>query len=145
MSPGPPGDRDPGADAPTGAGEPAGPSQTGSRARGDFREFLSGFLVEADEHMSTATRSLVALEDSQKSNQSNPRAIRDLFRALHTLKGLSAMVGVEPIVELAHALETLTRIAERSGARLTADSLDLVQRGLNEIRGRVTALARGDA
>ena len=94
----------------------------------DAGEFLAGYLVEAEEHLAASTKNLLAVEDSLRRGEANPKAVRELFRSLHTIKGLSAMVGVEPIVDLAHAMETVLRKAlDRATRILTARvSLDTV-------------------
>ena len=69
----------------------------------DVREFLAGYLAEAEEHLASSTRNLLAVEDALRRGAHDPRAVRELFRSLHTLKGLSAMVGAEPIVEIGRA------------------------------------------
>jgi two-component system chemotaxis sensor kinase CheA len=111
----------------------------------DLREFLVGFLGEADEHLTSANANLAAVEQSLASRETNPRAVRELFRSLHTIKGLSAMVGVEPIVEISHAMETVLRTADLAGGRLSEGAADLLQKGLHAIDERVRALAKGAA
>ncbi len=109
----------------------------------DLRGFLAGFLGEADEHLTSANANLVAVEQSLAKAETNPRAVRELFRSLHTIKGLSAMVGVEPIVEISHAMETVLRMADLASGRLSEDAADLLQKGLHAIDERVRALAKG--
>jgi two-component system chemotaxis sensor kinase CheA len=106
----------------------------------DLKEFVEGFLVEAEEHLAVSAKNLVALDASGRQGDPNPRAVRELFRSLHTLKGLAAMVGVEPIVDVAHEMETILRNADRSAGRLTPEALDLLQRGLKAIEERVGQL-----
>jgi two-component system chemotaxis sensor kinase CheA len=110
----------------------------------DVREFISGYLAESGELLSTANTQLLALDASLRKREHNPRAVRELFRALHTLKGLSAMVGAEPIVELTHQMETLLRAADRAAGRLPDTALDLLVKGVRAVEERVTALGRGE-
>ncbi len=66
-----------------------------------------------------------------------------LQRHLHTLKGGARMAGVMPMGDLSHALETLlARIAE-GRSRPTQASLDLVQRGLDELQQMRDAIDAG--
>lgn len=109
----------------------------------DFGAFLAGYLAEADDHLGAAHQNLRAAEADVEKGQPSPRPVRELFRSLHTIKGLSAMVGVEPIVELAHAMETVLREADRAGGRLDKRGLDAIANGLVEIDQRVRALAAG--
>jgi two-component system chemotaxis sensor kinase CheA len=109
--------------------------------RVDLQEFIGGFVVEADELVAHATAALVEIETANASGATRPRAVRELFRALHTIKGLAAMIGVEPIVEIAHALETLIRAADRTGGRLRQGAIDVSIQGVRAIGERVRAVA----
>jgi two-component system chemotaxis sensor kinase CheA len=107
----------------------------------NLKEFLSAYLAEADDHLSLANRMLLEIEASLKTNRANPRAVRELFRALHTLKGLSAMVGVEPIVAIAHRMENSLRGFDRDGGKLTAAAIDTLLKGVRAIEQRIGALS----
>ncbi|WP_437977910.1 chemotaxis protein CheW [Sorangium sp. So ce295] len=109
----------------------------------DVNEFVAGYLVEVEEHLSASMANLLAVEAALRAGESSPKAIRELFRALHTIKGLSAMVGVEPIVDLAHAMETVLRAADRAAGSLSALSIEVLLRGLRSIEERARALAEG--
>lgn len=106
----------------------------------DLKTFLGGFLVEAEEYLRSANAQLVALDDLVRRGEAGHRHVRELFRAMHTIKGLAGMVGVEPIVAIAHALETVLREVDRSGGRLDVATLDQLQRGVRAIEERVRAL-----
>ncbi|MGK3994944.1 chemotaxis protein CheA [Sorangium sp. So ce1024] len=107
----------------------------------DVNEFVAGYLVEVEEHLSASTANLLAAEAALRAGESNPKAIRELFRSLHTIKGLSAMVGVEPIVDIAHGMETVLRAADRAAGRLSAPSIEVLVRGIRAIEERTRALA----
>lgn len=111
----------------------------------DVREFIAGFLVEAEEHLASASSNLVALDASLRKREDNPRAVRELFRSLHTLKGLSAMVGAEPIVDIAHEMETVLRAADRAGGKLPETSVDVLIQGVRAIEERVRCLSRNES
>jgi two-component system chemotaxis sensor kinase CheA len=65
--------------------------------------------------------------------------IRELFRALHTIKGLSAMVGVEPVVELSHEMESLLRVRDQTSSPLSSGVVELLFQGVRAIGLRVKA------
>ncbi|MBK7859120.1 MAG: chemotaxis protein CheW [Archangiaceae bacterium] len=106
----------------------------------DVSEFITGYLAEADEHLTNASTLLVSLDATMRRRETNPKAVRELFRALHTLKGLSAMVGAEPIVDLAHEMETLLKLGDKAGGKLPESSVDLLLKGVKAIEERVKAL-----
>ncbi|MEY2929511.1 MAG: hypothetical protein RL033_260, partial [Pseudomonadota bacterium] len=99
-------------------------------------EFIDGYLAEAEEHLSIARASLVAVDEAHKRGQASPAPIRQLFRSVHTIKGLSAMVGAEPIVDIAHEMETLLRAADQLGGSLAPRAVDAISRGLEAIEER---------
>jgi len=109
----------------------------------DLKEFLAGYLLEVDEHLRSAGRNLLDVERLSAAHQSTSRPVRELFRSMHTIKGLSAMIGIEPVVELAHAMEAALRVADRGHLRLDPEAIDLLVRGVRTIQARVAALAAG--
>jgi two-component system chemotaxis sensor kinase CheA len=112
---------------------------------GGLKEFVSAYVVEAEEHLETASTQLLAIEQALRSGGANLRALREAFRALHTIKGLSAMVGVEPVVTIAHRMEALLRASDRRGAKLPVESIDVLLRGVRAIQTRVRAFGEGKA
>jgi two-component system chemotaxis sensor kinase CheA len=109
--------------------------------RVDLREFIGGFVAEANELVAAANASLLEIEAANKEGSSRPKAVRDLFRALHTIKGLAGMIGVEPIVEIAHALETIVRAADRAGGEFRRAAVEVSLRAIRAIGDRVRAVA----
>lgn len=109
--------------------------------RVDLREFVDGFIAEAEELLALANASLLEIESVLASGGTRPRAVRELFRALHTMKGLAGMIGIEPIVEVAHALETLVRTADRAGGVLRRAAVEASLLGVAAISERVRDVA----
>lgn len=109
----------------------------------DSKEFLAGFLAESEDHLAQSGTNLLAAEKALQQGQLSPRAVRELFRSLHTIKGLAAMIGIDPIVDVAHAMETVLRTADRAGGRLSAPGIDLLHKGLRAIEERTSALSKG--
>lgn len=107
----------------------------------DREAFVEGYLAEVEDHLTASGKNLLALEAALGRGETHPRGVRELFRALHTIKGLSAMVGVEPVVELAHAMEETLRLADRAGGHLPASAVEGLARGLRAIEQRVRAFA----
>ena len=109
--------------------------------RVDLQEFIGAFAVEAEEIVAAANTSLLEIDVAIGQGTVRPRAVRDLFRALHTIKGLAGMIGVEPIVEIAHALETLVRAADGAGGVLDRRAVEVALQGIGAIAERVRAVA----
>lgn len=110
--------------------------------RVDLKEFVAGFILEADEHLHSVNSNLVATTEALKQGRAEPRAVRELFRSLHTIKGLASMVEAEPIVDLAHEMEGILRAADRAGGRISEKALDLLVQGTRAIEERVQAISK---
>ncbi len=108
----------------------------------DLKEFVTGFVLEADEHLHSVNQNLVSVAEALRLGKPEPRAIRELYRSLHTIKGLASMVGAQPIVDVSHEMESILRTADRSGGRLPEKFLDLLLRGTRAIEERVQAISK---
>jgi two-component system chemotaxis sensor kinase CheA len=109
----------------------------------DLAEFLSAYIAEVDEQLGASTTKLLAIETATQKGERDPRTVRDLYRAMHTIKGLSSMVGVEPVVAISHRLETLLREADRSGGALPSNLTDVLLQGIRVIEQAVRAIEKG--
>ena len=107
----------------------------------DLQEFRSAYLAEAEEQLGVANAKLLAIEEALKRGESDPRSVRDLFRALHTIKGLSSMIGVEPVVAIAHRMESVLRASDRAGGKLPVAAVEPLLDGTRAIERCVRALA----
>jgi chemosensory pili system protein ChpA (sensor histidine kinase/response regulator) len=65
-------------------------------------EVLQFFIPEAEEHLQAVTECLLSLEANP-----NPEDVNRLFRAMHTVKGSAAQVGLHRISAIAHRVEDL--------------------------------------
>jgi len=65
-------------------------------------EILEFFQPEAEEHLQVVSDCLISLEANN-----NPEEINKLFRAIHTIKGSAAQVGLRRLGGIAHRVEDL--------------------------------------
>jgi chemosensory pili system protein ChpA (sensor histidine kinase/response regulator) len=102
-------------------------------------EFMSIFLDEAEEILEN-TQSL--LERWQSSPQ-NMQLMKELQRELHTLKGGARMVGIVPMGDLSHHLESiLTKIVE-GNAQSNNRLQEIVQTSVDELAAMLEAVRSG--
>jgi two-component system chemotaxis sensor kinase CheA len=66
-------------------------------------QFLDDYFAECEEHLGTVRQSLLQLDELTASVA--PGTLNSLMRALHTLKGLSGMVGLVAAERVAHVME----------------------------------------
>ncbi len=73
------------------------------KPRSGYTEFVS----EAEELLEAMEDRLAALEKDAEEGNVSPEMVNDFFRSMHTLKGLSGMLGLKTISDLSHSLENL--------------------------------------
>jgi len=88
------------------------------------------FTQEAEELIQKLDENVLILE---KEGQ-NPELIQEIFRAAHTLKGSSGMLGHERMAELTHAMETLFDKVRKDELSVTTELIDLLLDGLDALK-----------
>lgn len=69
----------------------------------DVSQYKPMFISESREHLKTLNRSLLELG----RNPENKRELNEMFRAVHSLKSIAAMMGYDDISKLSHTMESL--------------------------------------
>lgn len=85
-------------------------------------ENLADFICEAKDHLANSEEALLALDQ----DRSNLELINTVFRAFHTIKGVSGFMALTPIVSLAHSAEQLLDGARSGTFSLGRAELDLI-------------------
>jgi len=93
-------------------------------------EELKVFIEEADEQIALLDRDLVRLE----TEGDDPELIQEIFRATHTMKGSSAMLGYPRMSELAHAMESLLDSLRSGKISVSAEIVDSLLYGLDILK-----------
>ena len=102
------------------------------------------FFSEAQEIVDGLSRDLLALDEVCRRGGSDAELVNDVFRAVHTLKGLSGLFGAAMMSGLSHELENLLDDLRLGRIELTSQVLDLLFQSV-ELYGRILAAAKGDA
>ncbi len=84
----------------------------------------SDFVSEAQENIDALGRDLLRLD--RGGEDPDPDLLNAVFRAAHTLKGLSSMFGVERMARLAHALEDMLEDLRMGRQPLDRPAVDLL-------------------
>ena len=71
-----------------------------------FNEFLDDYFAESEEHLAIVKNRLLSIEQFVGRASVDSAHLDELFRSFHTLKGISAMVGLTPAEQLAHKMES---------------------------------------
>src|SRR2546426_2623067 len=99
-------------------------------------ESFKEFIVEAEEILNGLNQNLLTLESAKDKTSVPPDVINSIFRAAHTLKGMSGMVGLKKISELSHRLEDLLdrlRMGKLQLSSLVTDTLFAGAEGLRKL------------
>jgi two-component system chemotaxis sensor kinase CheA len=92
-----------------------------------YTDFLDDYYSESEEHLGSIRRCLLAMEgfvNGVPVNPGVPEAIDELLRALHSIKGLSAMVGVQDAAQMAHDMEVYLRDTKQAGTGPTDELME---------------------
>ena len=104
-----------------------------------FAEFIDDYFVECEEHLGVARSSLLALEASVGQPHVDRPRLDDLFRSFHSVKGLSAMVGVREAEQLAHQMESYLSALRKEETRLTDAGLETLMTGVKTLEDVIAA------
>lgn len=104
----------------------------------DMSQYRDLFLAESREHVGRLNELILCLEQAPGDQEK----INALFRAAHSLKGMAASMGYDPIAELAHKMEDLLcRVREgefsfaEDVASLLLEGADLLATLLDDVAG----------
>lgn len=98
-----------------------------------FAEFLDDFFAESEEHLTVIRRGILALDAAIGQPRVERTLLNELLRSFHTLKGLSGMVGVQAVEQLAHQTESYVRALHQEQVVVTAEALSTVVAGTRMI------------
>ncbi len=102
------------------------------------------FFSEASELVDGFGRHLLALEESVENGQGpDPETLNDIFRGVHTLKGLSGLFGAATLSGLSHELENLLDDLRLGRIPLSTAVLDLLFDAV-ELYGRILSALKGE-
>ncbi len=97
-------------------------------------QLISSFGAELAEHVQTMTDGLLALEQNQMSAAQRQTTLEDVFRAAHSLKGAARALGVSAVEQLAHSLESVLDLMQKSELECTAELFTVCYRALDTIQ-----------
>ncbi len=105
----------------------------------DVNQYLDIFLDESREHLQTCNEKLLELE----KNPTDLQLVNDIFRAAHTLKGMSATMGFDDMAHLTHHLENMFDAIRNEQMIVTPESMDTMFEALDHLEAMVQSIAEG--
>ncbi|WOV85298.1 chemotaxis protein CheA [Sporosarcina jeotgali] len=105
----------------------------------DTNQYLEMFLEESKEHLQACNEQLLELE----KNPDDLAIVNEIFRAAHTLKGMSATMGYEDIANLTHKMENVLDAIRNAKIRVTSEILDVVFESSDALEEMVIDIEQG--
>ncbi|HUO52021.1 MAG TPA: chemotaxis protein CheA [Gemmatimonadaceae bacterium] len=105
----------------------------------ELSRYADLFLTESKEHLSAMNQLLLALEKSPRASE----PVAGLFRAVHTVKGMSATMGYGAVTALAHEMESLLDLVRQGARPVTPAMMDLLFRGADALERAIARAASG--
>ncbi|MFC0524159.1 chemotaxis protein CheW [Pontibacillus salicampi] len=105
----------------------------------EMSQYLEVFIEESKEHLQTVNTSLLELE----KNPENLTIVNEIFRAAHTLKGMSATMGYQDTANLTHKMENVLDAVRNEKLAVDSDMLDVVFDAVEALEAMVNDIAGG--
>src|SRR5580658_1329469 len=93
-------------------------------------ELLKEYVIESREHLNNIEQGALVLED----HPGDADTLNSVFRSFHTFKGGAGFLGLVPISQLAHGLESLLDLARQGKLLLDGARIELILRGRDTLK-----------
>lgn len=113
---------------------------------GLLEELLGDFIDESGQLLDRLNENLLVLDewvrslDEPELTRCDEGLLNEMFRAAHSLKGLSAMLGLKEINNLTHRMENVFDAARKNQVQFTGDLVELMFQGVDRLAAMVEAL-----
>ncbi|WP_164668976.1 chemotaxis protein CheA [Virgibacillus doumboii] len=105
----------------------------------DTSQYLDVFIDESTEHMDVLYNQLLELE----KNPADKSIIDEIFRAAHTLKGMSATMGYTEVANLTHKLENIFDGIRYDKITVHTDMIDILFDTVDHLNAMVEDIGNG--
>lgn len=105
----------------------------------DLSRYAALFQAESREHLRACNQALLEWERDPAAVE----PVDGLFRAIHTIKGMAATMGYEPVARVAHSAENLLDALRTGRVTVTAGLLQLLFGAVDQIANGIEAAAGG--
>lgn len=106
-----------------------------------LEQYMEMFLTESREHLELLNDSLLKLEKDTQDKA----ALDDIFRSMHTIKGMAATMGFEKISTVSHRAEDLMDNVRKGKTAADDELLDLLFRSFDALEGLLDRVeSKGD-
>jgi two-component system chemotaxis sensor kinase CheA len=116
-----------------------------------FDSLLGDFLDESDQLLVQLNANLLDLDEWAQTLEEGETArcdddlMNEMFRAAHSIKGLSGMLGLDQINNMTHKIENVFDAARKDELTLNCDAVELVFQSVDRLGALIEALKDPDA
>jgi two-component system chemotaxis sensor kinase CheA len=103
----------------------------------DRSEYMGMFLAESREHLDTLNLAVVRIEQAPDDRET----LDEIFRAAHSLKGMSATMGFGRIAALTHKMEDVFEVLRSRTGGVGREAIDVLLECLDALLGAVESIA----
>jgi two-component system, chemotaxis family, sensor kinase CheA len=105
----------------------------------EMSQYLEVFIEESKEHLQACNEHLLELEKDPE----NLQIVNEIFRAAHTLKGMSATMGYEDLASLTHQMENVLDAIRNKKIIFSPEILDVIFLAVDDLDAMVESIASG--
>jgi two-component system chemotaxis sensor kinase CheA len=106
------------------------------------QSLLSEFLAECFEHLEGIESLILQIEHAGEIG--DEKLLHQVFRAAHSIKGSSAMLGYKNVQQLAHGLESILGQVRAKTLKLTSERTDVLFQGFDLLRDLLNNIAKSE-
>ncbi|MDD2585236.1 MAG: chemotaxis protein CheA [Syntrophomonadaceae bacterium] len=105
----------------------------------DMSQYLDVFLEESKEHLNNLNEQLLELE----KNSGDSAALNEIFRAAHTLKGMSSTMGFEDLADLTHHMENVLSDVKEGMLQVSSGVIDILFKCFDRLQMLIEQIEAG--
>lgn len=106
----------------------------------DLNQYLDMFLEESKENLQSLNAYLLKLEEEPQ----NLTYVQTIFRAAHTLKGMSATMGFEDLAQLTHELENVLDLIRNEKIKVTGNVMNHLFAAVDRLEEMLQSIENGE-
>lgn len=105
---------------------------------------LNEFISETEEILENLYKNLEEMEKFLKRGRVDPDIVNEMFRGVHSIKGLSGMLGLEHLRNFSHTLENMLDSLRMSKLSLNSEVIETLGEGFETIKNILSRLQNGE-
>ncbi|MCJ7839660.1 chemotaxis protein CheA [Lederbergia sp. NSJ-179] len=106
----------------------------------DMNHYLEVFIDESKEHLQALNENLLMLEKQPE----DLGVMNEIFRAAHTLKGMSATMGYNDLAVLTHMMENVLDGIRNDKIQVTTTLLDVIFLAVDHLEAMIDSIEAGE-